>query len=220
MNYVLESISKKSFGLLLVLVFSGCATEERLDVSCNEYFSDMASSDFIDLGNGLVRDRATQLYWYRCPLGQTFVSGKCTGKVLDADFETAQGTVRNFRLSAVSSPNATGEWRLPTESEYEKLTSVPCHSPGIDVTTFPNIDTETFRVPFSASISSISQLNLPSQLTPCKYKDISLSDKLNQNSSLEILNKIGSFKTPPYALHRITYLALIGEILVASLVIT
>ena len=48
----------------------------------------------------------------------------------------------------------------------------------------------------------------------------SLSDKLNQNSSLEILSRIGSFNTPPYALQRITYLALIGEILVASLVIT
>jgi hypothetical protein len=144
MNYVRESISKASFGLLMALVFSGCATEERLDVSCNEYFSNMASSDFTDLGNGLVRDSETQLYWYKCPLGQTFVSGKCTGKVLDADFETAQGTVKNFRLPAVSSPNAPGYWRLPTESEYEKLTSVPCHSPSIDVTAFPNIDIETF----------------------------------------------------------------------------
>ena len=144
MNYVRESISKVSFGLLMALVFSGCATEEKLDVSCNEYFSNMASSDFIDLGNGLVRDSATQLYWYRCPLGQTFESGKCAGKVLDSDFETAQGTVKSFRLSAVSSLNATGDWRLPTESEYEKLTSVPCHSPSIDVTAFPNIDTETF----------------------------------------------------------------------------
>ena len=145
MNYVRESISKVSFSLLMALVFSGCATEEKLDVSCNEYFSNMASSDFIDLGNGLVRDSATQLYWYRCPLGQTFESGKCAGKVLDSDFETAQGTVKSFRLSAFSSPDEmTGNWRLPTESEYEKLTSVPCHSPGIDVTAFPNIDTETF----------------------------------------------------------------------------
>ncbi len=144
MDYVFESISKTSFGLLIALVFSGCASEEKIDVSCNEYFSKMASSDFIDLGNGLVRDSATQLYWYRCPLGQTFESGKCAGKVLDADFETAQGTVKNFRLSAISSPDATGDWRLPTESEYEKLTSVPCHSPRIDVTAFPNIDTETF----------------------------------------------------------------------------
>ena len=86
MNYVLESISKTSFGLLFVLVFSGCATEERLDVSCNEYFSNLASSDFVDLGNGLVRDSATQLYWYRCPLGQIFENGRCTGQVLDSDF--------------------------------------------------------------------------------------------------------------------------------------
>ena len=144
MNYVLESISKTSFGLLLVLVFSGCATEERLDVSCNEYFSNLASSDFVDLGNGLVRDSVTQLYWYRCPLGQSFENGRCTGQVLDSDYETVQGTVKNFRLAAVHSTDTAGNWRLPTESEYEKLTSVPCHSPAIDVTAFPNIDTETF----------------------------------------------------------------------------
>ena len=144
MNYVSESISKTLCGLLLVLVFSGCTTEERLDVSCNEYFSNLASSDFVDLGNGLVRDSVTQLYWYRCPLGQSFENGRCTGQVLDSDFETVQGTVKSFRLAAVHSTNSAGNWRLPTESEYEKLTSVPCHSPGIDVTTFPNIDTETF----------------------------------------------------------------------------
>ena len=144
MNYVLESISKISFVLLLALVFSGCATEERLDVSCNEYFSNLASSDFVDLGNGLVRDSVTQLYWYRCPLGQSFENGRCTGQVLDSDFETVQGTVKSFRLAAVHSTDTAGNWRLPTESEYEKLTSVPCHSPGIDVTAFPNIDTETF----------------------------------------------------------------------------
>ena len=126
------------------MVFVGCASEEKLDVSCNEYFSNVASSDFIDLGNGLVRDSVTQLYWYRCPLGQSFENGRCTGEVLDSDFETVQGTVKNFRLAAVHSTDNAGNWRLPTESEYEKLTSVPCHSPGIDVTAFPNIDTETF----------------------------------------------------------------------------
>ena len=144
MNYVLESLGRASFGLLMALVFSGCATEEKLDVSCNEYFSKMASSDFIDLGNGLVRDSVTQLYWFRCPLGQYFENGKCAGKVLDSDFETVRSTVKNFRIAVVSSTDAAGNWRLPTENEYEKLTSVPCHSPGIDVTAFPNIDTETF----------------------------------------------------------------------------
>ena len=71
-----------------------------------------------------------------------------------------------------------------------------------------------------ASISLIWTLNLSSAFTPCRYNPISLSDKLNQNSSLEILKRIGSFNTPPYELHKITYLPLIGEIFVASLVIT
>ena len=144
MTDVLKDIRATSFGLLVAVVFAGCASEDKMDVSCNEYFSNIASSDFIDLGNGLVRDRVTQLYWYRCPLGQSFDNGRCTGQVLDSDFETVQGTVKNFRLAAVSSPDVTGNWRLPTESEYEKLTSVPCHSPNIDVTAFPNIDTKTF----------------------------------------------------------------------------
>ena len=144
MTNVVKNIFAASFGLFAAAVFAGCASEEKIDVSCNEYFSNIVSSDFIDLGNGLVRDSVTQLYWYRCPLGQSFENGRCTGQVLDSDFETVQGTVKNFRLATVNSSDATGNWRLPTEREYEKLTSVPCHSPGIDVTAFPNIDTETF----------------------------------------------------------------------------
>ena len=144
MTCVLMNIIPAVLYVLVAVIFVGCASEEKLDVSCNEYFSNVASSDFIDLGNGLVRDSVTQLYWYRCPLGQSFKNGRCTGEVLDSDFETVQGTVKNFRLAAVHSTDNAGNWRLPTESEYEKLTSVPCHSPGIDVTAFPNIDTETF----------------------------------------------------------------------------
>ena len=144
MTYVLKNIPAASFGLLVAAILAGCASEDKVDVSCNEYFSKIASSDFTDLGNGLIKDSVTQLYWYRCPLGQSFENGRCAGKVLDSDFETVRGTVKNFRLAAVSSTNTTGNWRLPTQREYEKLTSVPCHSPGIDVTAFPNIDTETF----------------------------------------------------------------------------
>ena len=141
---VVKNIFAASFGLLAAVVFAGCASEDKVDVSCDEYFSKIASSDFTDLGNGLIKDSVTQLYWYRCPLGQSFENGKCAGKVLDSDFETVRGTVRNFSLATASSTNTTGIWRLPTESEYKKLTNVPCHSPGIDVTAFPNIDTETF----------------------------------------------------------------------------
>ena len=144
MTYVPKNIVFTVLSVLVAMIFLGCASEEKLDISCNEYFSNVASSDFVDLGNGLVRDSVTQLYWYRCPLGQSFENGRCTGQVLDSDFETVQGTVKNFRLATVNSSDATGYWRLPTEREYEKLTSVPCHSPGIDVTAFPNIDTETF----------------------------------------------------------------------------
>ncbi len=142
--YVLKNTGPRWLSVLVALIFVGCASEEKVDVSCNEYFSNVASSDFIDLGNGLVKDSVTQLYWYRCPLGQSFENGRCTGKVLDSDFETVRGTVKNFKLVTANPSNATGNWRLPTESEYEKLTSVPCHSPGIDVTAFLNIDTETF----------------------------------------------------------------------------
>ncbi len=87
MTYVLENIGTAVTCALVAVIFVGCASEEKLDVSCNEYFSNIASSDFIDLGNGLVRDSVTQLYWYRCPLGQSFDNGRCTGKVLDSDLK-------------------------------------------------------------------------------------------------------------------------------------
>ena len=144
MTCVLRNIRSSVLSVLVAVIFVGCASEEKIDVSCNEYFSNVASSDFIDLGNGLVRDSVTQLYWYRCPLGQSFENGRCTGEVLDSNFETVQDTVKNLRLAAIDPTGTASNWRLPTESEYKKLTSVPCHSPGIDVTAFPNIDTETF----------------------------------------------------------------------------
>ena len=79
MTYVLKNIGASVLYILVAVIFVGCASEEKLDVTCNEYFSNVASSDFIDLGNGLVRDSVTQLYWYRCPLGQSFENGGCKG---------------------------------------------------------------------------------------------------------------------------------------------
>ena len=116
MTYFLKNIGAAMLCVLVAVIFVGCAREEKLDVSCDEYFSSVATSDFIDLGNGLVRDSVTQLYWYRCPLGQSFENGRCTGEVLDSDFETVQGTVKKFRLAAVHSTETAGNWRLPTES--------------------------------------------------------------------------------------------------------
>ena len=144
MTYALKNIQAAVLALLVAIVFAGCASEEKVDVSCIDYFSNMVSSDFTDLGDGVMKDSATQLFWYRCPLGQNFENGKCVGKILDADFETIQGTVKNFRPATIRRADGLGNWRLPTESEYKKLMSVPCHSPGIDVSAFKNIDTETF----------------------------------------------------------------------------
>ena len=144
MTYILKNIQGTVLATLVAIGFAGCASEEKIDASCADYFSKMASSDFTDLGDGLMKDSVTQLYWYRCPLGQNFENGKCVGKILDANFETIKGNVNNFRPTINRRADAPGIWRLPTESEYEKLMAVPCHSPGIDVTAFKNIDTETF----------------------------------------------------------------------------
>ena len=144
MTYILKNIQGTVLAILVAIGFAGCASEEKIDVSCADYFSNMVSSDFTDLGDGLMKDSVTQLFWYRCPLGQNFENGKCVGKILDADFETIQGTVKNFRPATIRRADGLGNWRLPTESEYKKLMSVPCHSPGIDVSAFKNIDTETF----------------------------------------------------------------------------
>ena len=144
MIYILKNIQGAILGILVAIGFAGCASKEKIDVSCADYFSKMVTSDFTDLGDGLIKDSVTQLFWYRCPLGQNFENGKCVGKILDADFETIQGTVKNFRPATIRRADDLGNWRLPTESEYKKLISVPCHSPGIDVSAFKNIDTETF----------------------------------------------------------------------------
>ena len=43
MTYVLKNIGATMLCFLVAVIFLGCASEEKLDVSCNEYFSNSMS---------------------------------------------------------------------------------------------------------------------------------------------------------------------------------
>ena len=54
------------------------------------------------------------------------------------------------------------------------------------------------------SISAIVTSNRPPTLTPCSQSMRSVSERLNQNSSMPTRRRIGSLRMPPASLHRMT----------------
>ena len=139
---------------LLVAALPGCS-DNSVDLSCSDYFADTPSR-LIEKAPGILHDPDTNLLWFRCNLGQTYVDGRCVGKASNDDFAATLATLDALsKANAVLSVGATINgsrpteapaisWRIPTEGEYDSITDVPCHSPKVDVTAFLDIKTDTY----------------------------------------------------------------------------
>ena len=141
---------------ILIASIAGCG-QEQLDIACSIYFTENASS-LTEQSPGIVLDSKTNLFWFRCNLGQSFRDGACVGAESNAPFEQTVASVASLsradpnivNTSSRGSRNAEEltfsalNWRIPTEAEYDSLTDVPCHSPKVDVTSFLDIKTDTY----------------------------------------------------------------------------
>ena len=140
---------------LTVGALLGCG-DEAADITCSKYFADTPTR-LTEKAPGIVHDAATNLLWFQCNLGQTYVDGTCVGQPLNVDFDATLATLdalsQDGAASLVETKNNQSDnqwaaseltWRMPTEGEYDSLTDVPCHSPKIDVTSFLDVRTDTY----------------------------------------------------------------------------
>lgn len=145
-----------TWGVVAVLVaaLTGCG-DDTVDLSCSDYFA-KTPTRLTEKAPGVLHDPDTDLLWFRCNLGQTYVDGNCVGQALNDDFAAILANLdalsKDDSMFLVSnttdrSPQLDASdinWRMPTEAEYDSLTDVPCHSPKVDVTSFLDIKTDTY----------------------------------------------------------------------------
>ena len=135
----------------------GCGSE-TVDMPCSEYYAE-TPSQLSEKAPGILHDPKTDLLWFRCNLGQTYVNGACVGKPSNKNFDSTISELEQLaNLDPPQKPtkrqrSARGNqdlnfsnvsWRMPTEEEYDTITAVPCHSPKVDVSSFLDIKTDTY----------------------------------------------------------------------------
>jgi hypothetical protein len=92
---------------------------------------------------GLVYDRETNLTWDRCSVGQTWTAAGCSGSVLLLTWDQ-------------SVKQATGAWRLPSQTELESLVVEACRNPAIDEIAFPNMEAGKYWYWSSSALTATS----------------------------------------------------------------
>ena len=88
----------------LLLLTSGVAQAQ-----CNFF------TGFADNKDGTVTDTRNGLIWKRCAEGFDFSNGICTGKGMEANWESATPMAQQSRFLDQS------DWRLPTKEEFEAV---------------------------------------------------------------------------------------------------
>ncbi len=84
---------------------------------------------FIDRGDGTVLDRATDLVWQRCDLGQAWSDGACSGFAARLTWQEALQAVDTFN-QAERDAGRNGTWRLPNIKELASLVNFHCSRPA------------------------------------------------------------------------------------------
>ncbi len=85
----------------------------------------------VDAATGLVTDKATELVWQRCSLGQS--GANCSGGAA-ATYNWQQA------LQAAQSSTHAGysDWRLPNIKELASIIERSCGNPAVNTTAFPS----------------------------------------------------------------------------------
>jgi hypothetical protein len=81
--------------------------------------------------NGTVVDKKTGLMWMRCPLGETWSNGICTGSIQHYKWQSALQIAESTVFAGLS------DWRLPNKKELHSIVERRCYNPAINLTAFP-----------------------------------------------------------------------------------
>jgi len=90
------------------------------------------SARFVDLDNGLVLDRPTQLIWMRCAVGQSWTGSGCSGSADALSWAQALVVAEGYELAGQS------DWRVPNRNELAAIVESRCHGPAINGAIFPD----------------------------------------------------------------------------------
>jgi hypothetical protein len=74
-------------------------------------------------GDGTFLDPRTSLVWRTCPVGQTWVSGTCSGKLAKANLVDALEIAHSMRFAGSTA------WRIPTPDEFRQIFDSGCDRP-------------------------------------------------------------------------------------------
>jgi len=93
------------------------------------------TTNFVDVGNGTVRDNKSGLLWKRCSEGQIWNGTTCTGV---ATTYTWQGALQQAQaLNAGGGFAGATNWRVPNQKELNSIVERQCWAPSINATIFP-----------------------------------------------------------------------------------
>ncbi len=88
-----------------------------------------AGEQFMDNGNGTVKDARTGLVWQKCSAGLALPG--CTGEFAWMKWDAAMQYCADLSL-------AGKKWRLPTVDELKAIVDVARAQPAVDAEAFPN----------------------------------------------------------------------------------
>lgn len=124
---------KMAFNFILFLAISKTAYAEQ---SCSSNLERSNSLiQFQDNGDGTISDQKTHLMWQKCVVGQT--GTECYGEPEQLTWIDAFN-----KAAALNSTGSTtyNDWRMPNIKELSTLIERSCLYPSIDLTAFPNTE--------------------------------------------------------------------------------
>ena len=129
-----------ALGSVNVVADSGAVALTKADPSCGDvttHPSDPGADRYFDCGNGTVTDDLTGLTWLQKP--GCLTSGNATGgpsgdpslAKLTWDRATIEAHNLSHGVCGLANNSKPGDWRMPTEKEWERMIDNTCLDPAL-----------------------------------------------------------------------------------------
>jgi len=143
----------KLYILIIVSSLGLASCDFSAKSNCYDYYVNNKSnfSSFLNPEGALITSLSSNLYWVRCPAGQTFSPpNKCIGDALYLNYEEA------IKYAKDLSEKSNRAVHLPSRNDFGQITEKSCIDPAVNTNIFPSMITENFW----SSSSSVTRNNL------------------------------------------------------------